>query len=110
MKLISGLVRPEKIDEVKVGLGRINVVAITVAGVHDHAPQKHETTIWRGHEYRLEASHKVEVRFVVHDDDVDQAVGVIMRIARTGTAGDGHVCVMSIDHRYDICTGVRDVS
>ena len=66
--------------------------------------------MWRGHEYRLDSSMKMEIRIVVDDDDVDQAIEVIMRVARTGHAGDGHVCVLPVDHRYDISTGYRGVS
>jgi nitrogen regulatory protein P-II 1 len=110
MKLISSLVRPQKVDDIKTELGKINVFAVTVAEVRDYAPQRHETTVWRGHEYSNGASTKVDLRVVVHDDDVDEVVGVIMRAARTGAAGDGSVCVMSVDHRYNICSGLRDVS
>jgi nitrogen regulatory protein PII len=110
MKLISSLVRPERVDSIKVGLGRVNVFAITVAEVRDHAPQKHETTVWLGHEYTIGSSLKMEIQVVVHDDDVDAVIDVIMRAARTGKAGDGHICVTSVDHRYDIRSGQRDFS
>jgi nitrogen regulatory protein P-II 1 len=110
MKLISSLVRPDRVDGIKEGLRRVNVFAITVAEVRDHAPQEHETAVWRGREYDIGSSHKMEIHVVVHDDDVDEVIDAIMRAARTGKVGDGHVSVMSIDHRYDIRTGQRDVS
>jgi len=110
MKLVSGLVRPDKVEAVKAALGKMNVSGLTVTEARDFSPQKHETTVWRGHEYSIGCSVKMELSAVVHDDDVDQVVSVIIRTARTGTAGDGHVRVMSVDHRYDICTGQRDVS
>ena len=110
MKLISSMVRPDKVEGIKEGLGRVHVFAITVSEVHDHAPQKHGTAVWRGHEYINGSSPKMEIQVVVHDDDVDGVIDVIMKAARTGQAGDGHVCVIGIDHRYDICTGRRDVS
>jgi nitrogen regulatory protein P-II 1 len=110
MKLVSSLVRPNKVDAVKDALRQINVVALAIAEARDHSPQKHETTVWRGCEYSIGSSLKVEIRLVVHDDDVDEVVGVILRSARTGKVGDGHVCVTSVDHRYNICTGQRDVS
>ncbi len=110
MKLISSLVRPERLDAIKKGLGSINVVALTVAEARDHSPQRHETTVWMGRECHVGSSLKVEIRMVVHDNDVDDVIDVIMRLARTGTAGDGHVCVMSVEHRYNICTGQREVS
>jgi nitrogen regulatory protein P-II 1 len=110
MKLITGLVRPDKLDAVKAALAQVHAGAITVAGVHDHAPQQYETTIWRGYECNLGFSLKMEIKLVVHDEAVDEVVNAIIRTARTGADGDGHVAVASLDHRYSIRTGERDVS
>jgi nitrogen regulatory protein P-II 1 len=110
MKLISGLVRPDRVDSVKEALGRINVVALTVAEARDHSPQEHGTMAWRGRLHHIGSSLKMEIRVVVYDVDVDDVIGAIMRSARTGQMGDGHVCVTSVEHRYDICTGQRDAS
>ena len=63
-----------------------------------------------GHVHHIGSSLKMEIRVVVHDDNVDDVIGAIMQAARTGKAGDGHVCVTSVDHRYNICTGLRDIS
>jgi nitrogen regulatory protein P-II 1 len=110
MKLISGLVRPDRLSAVKEALSKINVVALTVAEARDHSPQKHETIAWMGHLQNIGSSLKMEIRVIVHDDDVDEVIGAIMRSARTGELGDGHVCVTSVEHRYNIFTGQRDVS
>jgi len=110
MKLISSLVRPGKVDAVKVALGKINVIALTVAEARDHSPQEHHTIAWMGHLHHIGSSTKMEIRVVVHDDDVDGVVSTIMRSARTGRTGDGHVYVTSVEHRYDISTGQREVS
>ena len=110
MKLITGVVRPDKVDAVKAALAQVHAGGITVAGIHDHTPQKYDTTVWRGHDCSLGYSVKVEIKLVVHDDAVDEVVNVIIRTARTGAAGDGHVAVASLDHRYSIRTGERDVS
>jgi nitrogen regulatory protein P-II 1 len=110
MKLISSLVRPERLEAVKKGLSSINVVGLSVMEARDHSPQWHESVVWKGHQYNVGSSLKIEIRVVVHDDDVDEVISTIMRFARTGTVGDGHVCVMSVEHRYNICTGHRDVS
>jgi nitrogen regulatory protein PII len=64
--------------------------------------------MWLGHEYQLRSSVKYELRFVVHDDDEDEAVETFLRTARTGGSSDGHVMVMSVDHRYNIRTGARE--
>jgi len=110
MKLISSVVRSAKVDEIKAALNKVNVFGLTVTEVHDHTPQKHETTVWKGHEYTVGFSHKLEIDLVVHDDDVDEVVRAIICSARTGEPGDGHVSVLPIEHRYNIQNGERDVS
>jgi nitrogen regulatory protein P-II 1 len=110
MKLICSLLRPDKLEPVKRALTNMRVCALSVSEVHDHAPQQHETTVWRGHEYSLGFSPKLQMEVVVHDDDVDDVVGVIIKTARTGHEGDGYVLVMPVEHRYNIRDGHRDVS
>lgn len=110
MKQISGIVRPEKLDDVKAALGRVQVLGMTVTEVRDHRPQNHDTTVWRGHEYSLGCSVKMAIELVVHDDMVDDVIQAIIRTARTGRTGDGHVTVLPVEHRYNICNGQRDVS
>jgi nitrogen regulatory protein P-II 1 len=110
MKLISGVVRPDKVDDIKAALEQVQVLGMTVTEVRDHWPQKHGTTVWRGHEYDLGFSIKMAIEVVVHDDEVDEVIGVIIRIARTGRMGDGHVSVLPVEHRYNIRDGARDVS
>jgi nitrogen regulatory protein PII len=110
MKLISSLVRPCKLDQVKEALNRVRVYSLNVAERHDHAPQAHGTVLWLGHQYSLTFSVKLQVDVVVHDDDVDEVVGAIIRTARTGNDGDGHILVLPVEHRYNIRNGNREVS
>ena len=110
MKLISSMVRPERLDVIKAELRNLDVLAFSVFQVQDHSPQDHGTMVWRAHEYTPHSSLKMEIRIVVDEGDVDGVVAVIMRVARTGHSGDGHVCVMPVDHRYDIATGRREAS
>jgi nitrogen regulatory protein P-II 1 len=110
MKLISSLVRPTKLDQVKQALRSVRIYSFAVAERHDHAPQTYHTTVWFGHEYSLGFSVKLQVDVVVHDDDVDEVVSAIIRNARTGNEGDGHVMVLPVEHRYNIRNGNRDVS
>jgi nitrogen regulatory protein PII len=110
MKLISSLVRPCKLDQVKEALNHVRVYSLNVGERHDHDPQAHGIVIWLGHQYSLAFSAKLQVDVVVHDDDVDEVVGAILRAARTGNDGDGHVLVLPVDHRYNIRNGVREVS
>ena len=109
MKLISSVVRPDRLEAVKQALSTINVVALTVLEARDFAPPRHATTAWMGHLYTNESATKMEVQAVVHDDDVDDVVDLVMRAARTGCTGDGHICVLPVDHRYSISTGQREV-
>jgi len=60
-------------------LARLDVVALTVIEARDYTPQPHGTTVWKGHLYALESSLKMEIHVVVHDDDVDEVVDVVMR-------------------------------
>jgi nitrogen regulatory protein P-II 1 len=110
VKLVSTIVRPDKLDCVKKTLTQVGVYGLTVWEVRDHSPQRHETTVWLGHEYNLGSSMKVEIDVVVHDDDVDNVVSEIIRTARTGQAGDGFVSVLPVEHRYNIHNGEREVS
>jgi len=110
MKLISSLVRPGKVDSVKQALGNLRVYSLNVAETHDFAPQKHDATVWLGHECSLGFSMKMQIEVVVHDDDVDEVVSAIVKTARTGQEGDGQVLVLPVDHRYNIHNGNRDVS
>ena len=110
MKLVSSIVRLEKLDCVKEALTHLNVHGLTASEVHDHSPQRHETAVWMGREYNLGSSTKVEIDVVVNDDDVDNVVNEIIRAARTGQAGDGFVSVMPVEHRYNIRNGLREVS
>ena len=110
MKLILGMVRQDKMDEVRSALGKMNVRTIRVAKVQDFSPQRHAEGIWRGQVYTLASTMKMEFQCVVHDDDADCAVRAILCSARTGCIGDGDVVVVPIEHRYNIHSGDRDAS
>lgn len=110
MKLITSLVRPHKLEDVKEALNRARVSSFSVAEIRDHAPQKHDTTVWIGHEYSNGFSMKLQIDVVVHDDDVDEVVCVILKTARTGHQGDGYGLVTPVEHRYNIDSGLRAVS
>lgn len=110
MKLISSLIRLDRVEAVKEALAKVNIVTFASAEALDHSPQTQTTIAWMGHAQQIDFSRKMEIRIVVHDDDVDQVIGAIMQSARTGKAGDGYVCVTPVEHRYNICTGQREAS
>ena len=108
MKLIQALVRPGKLDALRGALEDASVPSITVMNVRYRGPEKRPETAFRGYLISEEYIDKLEIEMVVQDDDVDRIVGVIMKTARTGTPGDGHVSICPIEHRYDIHSGHRE--
>ena len=108
MKLIKAIVRPNKVDEVKDALGKINVSGVTVTEVRGHGKQKGHTAIYRGQEYNVSLLPKMEIEVVVPDEVVDEGVKVIIQAARTGEIGDGRVFVLPVGDSYRIRTGERE--
>jgi nitrogen regulatory protein PII len=105
MKLIKSIVRPNKVDEVKDALSKLNVSGMTVTEVRGHGKQKGHTAIYRGQEYAVSLLPKMELEVVVSDTIVEEAVKAIMIAARTGEIGDGRVFVFPVDQSYRIRTG-----
>ena len=109
MKLIKSVVRPNKVDEVRDALERMNIPGMTVTEVRGHGRQKGHTAIYRGKEYNVSLLPKVEIEVVVQDSIADDVIKAIVGAARTGEIGDGRVFVMPVDHSYNIRTGEKDV-
>lgn len=110
MKLIKGIVRPDKVDVVKDALGKINVTGMTVTEVRGHGKQKGHTAIYRGKEYSVSLLPKMQIETVVADTAVDDVVKAIIQAARTGEIGDGRVFVIPVEHSYRIRTGEMDLT
>jgi len=106
MQLIKAIIRPNKVDEVKDALDKINVSGITVIEVRGHGKQKGHTAMYRGQEYDVSLLPKVEIDVVVSDAMVEDVVHAIIQAGRTGEIGDGRVFVMPVSHSYRIRTGV----
>jgi nitrogen regulatory protein PII len=105
MKLIKSIVRPNKVDEVKDALVKLNVSGITVTEVRGHGKQKGHTAIYRGQEYNVSLLPKMQIDVVVQDAIVDEVVKAIIQAARTGEIGDGRVFVLPVGQSYRIRTG-----
>ena len=105
MKLIKSIVRPNKVDEVKDALAKLNIAGMTVTEVRGHGKQKGHTAIYRGKEYNVSLLPKMEIETVIQDDVVDEVVKAIIEAARTGEIGDGRVFVVPVTHSYRIRTG-----
>ena len=109
MKLIKSIVRPNKVDDVKDALGKLNISGMTVTEVRGHGKQKGHTAIYRGQEYNVSLLPKMQIDVVVTDTIVDEAIKAIIQAARTGEIGDGRVFVLPVEQSYRIRTGEKDV-
>ena len=108
MKLIKSIVRPNKVDEVKDALAKLNIAGMTVTEVRGHGKQKGHTAIYRGKEYNVSLLPKMEIEAVVADGVVEEAIRAIIQAARTGEIGDGRVFVIPVEQAYRIRTGEKE--
>jgi nitrogen regulatory protein PII len=109
MKLIKSIVRPNKVDDVKSALEKLQISGMTVTEVRGHGKQKGHTAIYRGQEYNVSLLPKMEVEVVVSDQVAPEAIKAIIEAARTGEIGDGRVFVIPVSESYRIRTGEREV-
>ncbi|PYR01668.1 MAG: P-II family nitrogen regulator [Acidobacteria bacterium] len=109
MKLIKSIIRPNKVDEVKDALARLNISGITISEVRGHGKQKGHTAIYRGKEYDVSLLPKMEIEVVVPESILEDAIKAIIEAARTGEIGDGRLFVLPVEQAYRIRTGERDV-
>lgn len=108
MKLIKSIVRPNKVDDVKDALAKLNISGMTVTEVRGHGKQKGHTAIYRGKEYNVSLLPKIEIEIVVPDSIADEAIKAIVAAARTGEIGDGRVFVFPVLEGYRIRTGEKE--
>ncbi len=109
MKKIEAIIRPFKLDEVKIALVNAGVVGMTVSEVRGFGRQKGQTERYRGSEYTVEFLQKLKVEIVVEDDQVDLVIQSITNSARTGEIGDGKIFVSPVDRVIRIRTGETDL-
>ena len=108
MKLVTAIVKPHKLDEVRETLTSIGVEGLTVAEVRGFGRQKGHTEIYRGAEYEISFVPKVRVDVAVSDALTDQVVEAIAKTAQTGNIGDGKIFVTEIAKAVRIRTGETD--
>ena len=108
MKLITAIIKPFKLDDVREVLSELGVSGMTVTEVRGFGRQKGHTELYRGAEYVVEFLPKSQVQVAVRDDMVDAAIDAILGAARTGKVGDGKVFVTPIEHTVRIRTGEQD--
>jgi len=105
MKMITAIIRPFKLEDVKLSLVNAGIVGMTVSEVRGFGRQKGQVERYRGSEFTVEFLQKLKLEIVVDDDKVDTVVGAIQDAARTGEIGDGKIFVSSIDAVIRIRTG-----
>ncbi|MBM3376373.1 MAG: P-II family nitrogen regulator [Betaproteobacteria bacterium] len=105
MKLVTAIVKPFKLDEVREALAEVGVSGLTVTDVKGFGRQKGHTEVYRGAEYVVDFLPKIRVEAMVADGMVDAAIDAIVKAARTGRIGDGKIFVQSIDQIIRIRTG-----
>jgi nitrogen regulatory protein PII len=109
MRLIKAIVRPNKVEDVRDALGKLNISGMTVTEVRGHGRQKGHAAIYRGKEYSVNLLPKMQIEVVVPDPVVDEVIQAIIVAARTGEIGDGRVFVLPVEHGYNIRTGEKDI-
>ncbi len=105
LKKIEAIIRPFKLDEVKIALVNAGIVGMTVSEVRGFGRQKGQTERYRGSEYTVEFLQKLRLDIVVEDDRVDMVVEKIVQAARTGEIGDGKIFVSPVEQVVRIRTG-----
>jgi len=107
-KLVTAVIKPFKLDDVKSALEVLGVKGLTVSEVQGFGRQKGHTEVYRGAEYVVDLVPKVKVEVVVVDTDVDKVVEAIVEAGRTGKIGDGKVWVTPVESIVRVRTGERD--
>ncbi|HQO29499.1 MAG TPA: P-II family nitrogen regulator [Accumulibacter sp.] len=105
MKLLTAIIKPFKLDEVREALSDIGIQGITVSEVKGFGRQKGHTELYRGAEYVVDFLPKVKVETAIRDELLEQAIEVISQAARTGKIGDGKIFISTIEQVIRIRTG-----
>jgi len=110
MKLVTAIIKPFKLDEVREALSAVGVQGITVTEVKGFGRQKGHTELYRGAEYVVDFLPKVKIEAAVSDELVERVIETIEGAARTGKIGDGKIFVTSVERVVRIRTGEQDES
>ena len=107
MKLITAVIKPFKLDDVKAALQAFGVHGMTVSEASGYGRQRGHTEVYRGAEYQVDLVPKVRVEVICDDEDVDDLFGVILKAAQTGRIGDGKVWIVPVETVARVRTGER---
>jgi nitrogen regulatory protein P-II 2 len=109
MKLITAIIKPFKLDDVREAVSEIGIQGITVTEVKGFGRQRGHTELYRGAEYVVDFLPKVKIEIAVSDEMLDQALEAIVGAARTGKIGDGKIFISTLDEVVRIRTGETGV-
>ncbi len=107
MKLVTAVIKPFKLDDVRAALEQFGVTGMTVTEAQGYGRQKGHTEVYRGAEYETDLVPKVRVEILVDDADSEDVVGVLVKTAQTGRIGDGKVWVTDVVSAVRVRTGER---
>ena len=107
MKLITAVIKPFKLEDVKSALETYGIHGLTVSEASGFGRQKGHTEVYRGAEYTVDLVPKLRIEILVENDDADSVVDVIVKTAQTGRIGDGKVWVSPVDSVVRVRTGER---
>ncbi|MYT18945.1 P-II family nitrogen regulator [Streptomyces sp. SID7760] len=107
MKLITAIVKPHRLDEIKDALQRFGVQGLTVSEASGYGRQRGHTEVYRGAEYTVDLVPKIRIEVVVEDDDAESVMELLVQGARTGKIGDGKVWSVPVDAIIRVRTGER---
>ena len=108
MKLVTAIIKPFKLDEVRESLTRLGIQGLTVSEVKGYGRQKGHTEIYRGTEYAVSFLPKLKIEVAVPTETVDQVIEAVSAAAKTGQIGDGKIFVTTIEQAVRIRTGEVD--
>ncbi|ASK77906.1 transcriptional regulator [Paraphotobacterium marinum] len=109
MKLISAIIKPFKLEDVKDSLSKIGIDGMTIMEVKGFGRQKGHTELYRGTEYNVDFLPKIKIEIAVHSDQVDSVINSITTSAHTGKIGDGKIFVYDVSNAVRIRTGEKDL-
>ena len=110
MKKVEAIIRPFKLDDVKVALVNAGIVGMTVTEVRGFGRQKGQVERYRGSEFTVEFLQKLKLEIVVSDDNVETVINTVQEAARTGEIGDGKLFISPVESVVRIRTGDREAT
>ena len=105
MKLITAVIKPFKVDEVRQAVADIGIQGVTVTEVHGYGLQKGHTEFYRGSDYQVDFSPKAKIELAVDDSIAEQVMEAVCNVARTGKTGDGKIWIIELEQALRVRTG-----